>query len=535
MNKIQMGMEQLIAPWRDIPGAAVCIVFQNQDPLFACSGKASLEHGLPIDLTTRFNLASVSKQFTGFAIRLLEKRGRLRLDDPLPKHLPEFSETYRAIQIQHLLHHTSGLRDMYNLQAYAGFRRDDVHTTAQLLALTKRQTALNFTPGERYLYNNTGYVLLAEIVQRVTGKDLRAFLESEVFAPLGMQQTCLLRDHKEMVPGMAGHYNLSESGEYTRAMENVSVQGSSNIMTNIADFALWLGNFVRPAYEADVMMGLDLTHPFNDGSPNMYACGLEMVERAGKKVWTHSGGAGGYRTEMIYVPQAGLAVGVLSNNGSMDAVTLGGKVLALVLPEMAPRENLFAGLKAKDVDEVEMERLAGSYRMPDGLLATVVISERKLFIHTPYYPFRLPLVKVAEHQYKIDILGAELTAEYNEAGEIHAFSSLTPLGPMYSVKLAPIVLSDAELAEYCGSYWNAELRNLWEVGVQDGSLALFHPHFPALRFFPVLKDEFSCETENFEKIKFTRGADGSVNGIAFSGDRALNIHFQRVEQILCRE
>jgi CubicO group peptidase (beta-lactamase class C family) len=535
MNKIQKGLEELLAPWKNIPGVAACIVTKDQEPVFAFSGYASLEYRLHIDANTRFNLASVSKQFTGFAIRLLEKRGLLKLDDLLRKHLPEFSETYKDIQIQHLLHHSSGLRDMYNIQAYSGFRRDDVHTAEQLIALTMRLTSLNFTSGERYMYNNTGYVLMAEIVRRITGMDLCSFLEKELFAPLGMTSTTILKDHKQMLPNFAGHYNLMESGEYTKAMENVAVVGSTNIFTTISDFALWLGNYVTPTCEPDVMTGMDLTHPFNDGSPAMYACGLEMVERAGKKVWTHSGGAGGFRTEMIYVPEAGVAVGVLSNNGTMDAVTLGGKVLALALPEMTPKAAQIAGVSVLDTSENEMKELAGCYRMPDGLLSTVVIADHKLFIHTPYYPFRLPLLKIGKGHYKIDILGAELQVEYDPSGQLCAVSSLTPLGPMHADKLPAIELKEDELGEYVGRYWSEELLNMWEVAIKGAHLSLVHPHFPALELFPVLKDEFSSELENFEKIKFTRSTNGQVNGLEFSGDRALNIHFQRVEQIVCRD
>jgi CubicO group peptidase (beta-lactamase class C family) len=535
MNNLQRGLEELIAPWKDIPGVAACVVIKDQETIFACSGYSSLEYNLKIDQNTRFNLASVSKQFTGFAIRLLEKRGLLKLNDPMRKYLPEFPKIYNDIQIQHLLHHSSGLRDMYNIQAYSGFRRDDVHTTEQLIALTMRQTALNFTPGERYMYNNTGYVLMAEIVHRITGMDLRSFLEKELFASLGMTSTTILKDHKQMLPNFAGHYNLMESGEYTKAMENVAVVGSTNIFTTISDFALWLGNYVMPTCEPDVMMGLDLTHPFNDGSMNMYACGLEMVERSGKKIWTHSGGAGGFRTEMIFVPEAGVAVGVLSNNGTMDAVTLGGKILALVLPELAPRATQIAGVPVLDASEKEMKELAGCYRMPDGLLSTVVIAEHKLFIHTPYYPFRLPLLKIGTGHYKIDILGAEMKVEYDQAGTLCAVSSLTPLGPMHADKLPPIDLTEDELREYIGRYWSEELLNMWEVAIKGAHLSLVHPHFPTLELFPVLKDEFSSELENFEKIKFTRAVDGKVNGLEFSGDRALNIHFKRVEQIVCRD
>jgi CubicO group peptidase (beta-lactamase class C family) len=534
MKDLQQALAEIIAPWQDIPGAAVCIIQANQPPIFAFSGYASLEYGLRIDANTRFNLASVSKQFTGFAARLLEKRGLLSLDDPLQKFLPEWPDTYREIRIHHLLHHTSGLRDMYNLQAYAGFRRDDVHTREQLLALTLRQGQLNFLPGERYVYNNTGFILLAEIVQRLTGLDMRHFLEAEIFAPLGMSSTFLCNDHKEMIPGFAGHYNLQENGQYVKAFENVSVGGSTNIITSITDFARWLGNYVTPSVEPDVMRGLDLIHPFNDGSPNMYACGLELWQRGGRRIWEHGGGAGGFRTEMLFVPDAGVAVGVLSNNGSMDAATLGGKLLGLLLPELGPQAQASArDRRAAAFSEAERKDLPGYYRLPDGLLVKVEASENRLFILTPFYPVRLELVKTGEKRYRIEILNADMEAETDEHGKVCAFTSTSPLGAMRSVKIPPMKMDEAGLAEYTGLYWNEELLNMWEVGVSQGRLTFFHPHFPQISFDPVLKDEFSSQTEYFDKLKFIRGSDDQVIAFELSGDRAFDIRFRRVKEIAC--
>lgn len=533
MKDLQQAFEKLIAPWQNIPGAAVCIVLANQPPIFAFSGYSNLEYKLPISGDTRFNIASVSKQFTGFATRLLEKRGMLKLDDPLRKFLPEMPQTYQEIQIHHLLHHTSGFRDMYNLQAYAGFRRDDVHTREQLLALTQRQTELNFRPGERFTYNNTGFIMLSEIVHRLTGKNMRQFLEAEIFTPLGMKDTFLCDDHKEMIPNFAGHYNLLETGHYTKAFENVSVSGSTNIITSITDFARWLSNYVSPTLEPEVMMGLDLTHPFNNGSENMYACGLELSTREGRKVWEHGGGAGGFRSEMIFIPDAGVAVGVLSNNGSMDAATLGSKVLGLVIPELAPRSLGSAAVKSLAFSEPERNDLLGYYRMPDGLLTKVETSENQLFIQTPFYPVRLPLIKTGEKHYKVELLNADLEAEYDKDGKVCGFSSTSPLGAMHSVKLPPLEMDEAGLAEYAGRYWNEELLNMWEVGVTKGYLTFFHPHFPEITFSPALKDEFSSKTENFDKLKFIRNSDNQVIAFELSGDRAFNLRFKRVKEVTC--
>ena len=535
MNTIQDRIVELISPWQEIPGVAVCVVVKNQKPIQAYTGFSNLEHQLRIDETTRFNIASVSKQFTGFSIRLLESRGMLSLEDPILKYLPDLPSTYQDIHIHHLLHHTSGFRDMYNLQAYAGFRRDDVHTREQLLALTRRQSALNFTPGDRFTYNNTGYVMMAEIVHKLTGQNMRQFLATEIFTPLGMVNTFLCDNHKEMIPNFAGHYNLMEDGSYTKAFENVSVSGSTNIITSIEDFALWLANYTAPRLEPSVMLGLDLTHRFNDGSINPYACGLETSERAGKKFWTHGGGAGGFRSQMIFVPEEGVAVGVISNNGSMDAATLGNKVLELVLPGLGIKAGGTAGIKSVAFSETEGKDLPGYYRMPDGLLATVEAVDDQLMIHTPFYPTRVPLKKVGDRHYKIELLNSDLTPEYDEHGKLIAFNSNTPIGALRAVKLPPVEMDENSMAEFTGRYMNEELLNVWEVGLVNGSLTLFHPHFPQIKLFPVLKDEFSSETENFERLKFIRNAQNQVIALELSGDRAFNIRFRRLEHIIYRD
>jgi CubicO group peptidase (beta-lactamase class C family) len=531
MSDLKYNLLNLLSPWQNIPGVVVCILVRDEEPVTAWAGYSNLENQLKINETSRFNIASVSKQFTGFAIRLLESRGMLKLEDPLLQYLPDLPAIYQDIQIHHLLHHTSGFRDMYNLQAYAGFRRDDVHTREQLLALTRRQSALNFKPGERFTYNNTGFVMMAEIVHKLSGKTMRQFLETEIFTPLGMTDTLLCDNHKEMIPDFSGHYNLMEDGSYSKAFENVSVSGSTNIITTIGDFARWLSNYTAPRLEPSVMMSLNLTHPFNDGSTNTYACGLETSERNGKKLWTHGGGAGGFRSQMIFVTEDHVAVGVLSNNGSMDAATLGFKVLDLVLPGTGTKGQE-AEVRSVAFSESEGKDLPGYYRMPDGLLATVEEVDNQLMIHTPFYPTRLPMVKVGEKRYKIALLNADLVPEYDDLGKLIAFNSNSPVGALRAVKLPPIEMDPQTMSEFTGRYMNDELLNVWEVGLVNGNLALFHPHFPEIKLFPVLKDEFSSETENFERLKFIRNAENKVIALEFSGDRAFNIRFRRLEQVI---
>jgi hypothetical protein len=221
---------------------------------------------------------------------------------------------------------------------------------------------------------------------------------------------------------------------------------------------------------------------------------------------------------------------VLSNNGSMDAATLGSKILGLVLPALAPKSQAGA-VQSVAISEREGKDLPGYYQMPDGLLATVELEEDQLYIHTPFYPTRIPLKKTGDKAYKIELLNADLVPELDEHGKLIAFNSNSPIGALRAVKLPPVQLDGQALAEFTGRYMNEELLNQWEVGLVNGGLAIFHPHFPEMKLFPVLKDEFSSDTENFDRIKFIRNTNHQVIALEMSGDRAFNIRFNKIREI----
>ena len=168
------------------PGAAVAVLKEGEIVFSRGYGSAQLEYGIPITPATIFHVASVSKQFTAFAVTLLAQEGRLSLDDDIRKHLPEVPDFGSTITLKHLLHHTSGLRDQWEALAMAGWRLDDVITTEHILSMVRNQKELNFEPGEEHLYCNTGYTLLGEIVARVTGQSFSAWTKENLFDPLGI-------------------------------------------------------------------------------------------------------------------------------------------------------------------------------------------------------------------------------------------------------------------------------------------------------------------------------------------------------------
>lgn len=307
------------------PGAAVAIVKDGNVVFKKGYGTADLEYDKPITTQTVFNIASVSKQFTAFAIYLLEGQGKLSFDDDIRKYIPELPDYGTPIKIRHLLAHTSGLRDQAALLTLAGWRMDDVQTTEQVLKMLARQKALNYAPGTTFNYCNSGYTVLAEIVHRVSGKTFAAYTEENIFKPLGMTSTLFEDNHEQVVKNRAQSYERVNNRYYHKPVNN-SNPGPSNLLTTVEDLVKWTLNFENP-----VVGNRKLIQAFNE--PSYYDNGRKVVLRVlgegdtifhakgqnlsvykGVNMITHGGHAGGFRTFMGRFPGQRLSIIALSND-----------------------------------------------------------------------------------------------------------------------------------------------------------------------------------------------------------------------------
>jgi CubicO group peptidase (beta-lactamase class C family) len=306
------------------PGVAVGIVREGKVVFLRGYGTASLEHGIPVTSTTVFQAASVSKQFTAFAIYLLEKQGKLSLEDDIRKYVPEVPDFGKNVRITHLLAHSSGIRDQAALLTLAGWRMDDVITTSQVLRVIGRQRELNFEPGSAYLYSNSGYTLLAEVVKRVSGRTFADFTKQNIFEPLHMRDTQFYDDHEKIIRNRADSYQ-KENDIYKRVNLNDSVAGPSNLYTTVEDMAKWALNFEKP-----IVGDHDLIRKFNEpsvlnngervvyyslpGDVGYYAKGQIQRIYRGLDVLSHGGHAGGFRSSFWRFPRQRFALVLLSND-----------------------------------------------------------------------------------------------------------------------------------------------------------------------------------------------------------------------------
>src|SRR6266404_1130902 len=309
-------VDQIFSTWdkRTSPGCALAVMQGGHIVYQHGYGMADLDHDLPVTPDSVFHVASVSKQFTAASIVLLEQKGKLSIDDPVRKYIPELPDFGRPVTIRHLLHHTSGVRDQWNLLILSGWRLgEDVVRDDDVMNLVSRMKELNFAPGEMHLYSNTGFTLLAQIVKRVSGMSLREFTTKEIFEPLGMSNTHFRDNHLEIVKNMAGGYENARGG-FQHSVPNYDTVGASSLLTTVKDMALWDENFFEPKVGGRQMVDAMLTSfKLNNGTTIPYRFGQVAGMYRGLSIVEHSGGDAGYRSHYMRFPDEHFSVVCLCN------------------------------------------------------------------------------------------------------------------------------------------------------------------------------------------------------------------------------
>ncbi len=311
-------IDAVFARWTaETPGCAVGISKDGKPIVQKAYGMADLEHDAPNRADTIFEAGSVSKQFTAAAVLLLAQDGKLSLDDPVRKYVPELPDYGAPLTIRHMLQHTSGLRDWGEVAAIAGWPRTSrVNTHDHVLDILSRQKALNFPSGTQYSYSNSGYNLAAIIVSRVSGKSFADFSRERIFTPLAMTRTSWRDDHTRIVKGRAIAYAAS-GGSFRIDMPFENVHGNGGLLTTVGDLLKWNENFVTPKVgDGEFLEIQQEPGRFNDGKAHTYAMGLVVNEHRGVAQVAHSGSTAGYRAHLTRFPAERLSVAVLCNVSS---------------------------------------------------------------------------------------------------------------------------------------------------------------------------------------------------------------------------
>jgi CubicO group peptidase (beta-lactamase class C family) len=326
-------VDQLFARWTaDTPGCAVGVSKDGTPVLEKAYGMADLEHDVPNRPDTIFEAGSVSKQFTAAAVVLLAHDGKLSLDDPIRKYIPEVPGYEWPITIRQMLMHMSGLRDWGSVASIGGWPRTTrTYTHDHVLEIISRQKALNFVPGAQYSYSNSGYNLAAMLVDRVSGQSFADFSQERIFKPLGMTSTSWRDDHTRIVKRRATAY-ADRGGTFAQNMPFENVHGNGGLLTTVGDLLKWNENFVRPVVgDAEFVKIQQEPGAFNDGRMGTYAMGLMVGQHRGVRNVSHSGSTAGYRAHLNRFPDQHVSVAVLCNVSSGNATQLANAVSDIYL------------------------------------------------------------------------------------------------------------------------------------------------------------------------------------------------------------
>lgn len=334
-------VDAIFSRWNNTtPGCAVGIAVGGTPTLMKAYGMADLEHDVPNTPDTIFEAGSVAKQFTAMAIILLAGDGKLSLDDPARRYVPELPDYGVPLTIRHMLTHTSGLRDWGSVAGIAGAPRTTrAYTHAHVLDIVSRQKALNFPPGTNWSYSNTGFNLAAIIVSRVSGLSFAEFSKRRIFEPLGMTRTSWRDDHQRIVKGRATAYATGPEGGYETLMPFENVHGNGGLLTTVGDLLKWNENFVAPKVGTPTLVAeMQRVARLIDGRELDYALGLYVRPLDGVQNVYHSGSTAGYRAHLNRFPESRTSVAVLCNGSNGDATRAANDV-----------SRLYLGLKPADV------------------------------------------------------------------------------------------------------------------------------------------------------------------------------------------
>lgn len=519
-------IDKLFRSWDkpDTPGFSIAVIHHGKIEYSRCYGMASLEHRAQISDKTVFDIGSTSKQFVAFCIALLENRKKLSLDDEVHKFIPELTSYRYPVTLRHLLFHTSGIRDYLALMELAGMRYENEYPDEEILGLIFKQKELNFKPGGEFLYSNSGYLLLGEVIKRVSGQSLREFSAKNIFLPLGMRNTHFNDDFTQVIRNKATGYSVVD-GDIKVNISLFDAVGDGGVNTTVGDLALWDENFYRNILGGGGELIKKITTPgiLNNGRFLDYAYGLFVTEYRGQKLISHGGAWVGYRAELLRFPKKMFSVVCLSNMAQAKPTSLAKQITDICL------ENELSGAMTPSATSAAIKNTAprsswiktGFYsNSVSGKFLEISRKDNKQFLRDEEFTYEL--FPAGNNRFVIASGSRELTIM--DSGLPATSIVLKKLnGPTLTYeKMQPKSFRQVPLPKLCGEYYSAELGVVWRLSVRSKKLFLERKGLPKEELRPVRRGIFAGD---YLYIEFHSAANRLRKQFFLNAGRVRNILF----------
>ena len=484
-------------------------------------GSANLEWDIPNTPATKFRLGSITKQFTAASILLLEERGKLKLDDPIKKYVPEAPAAWDTITLFNLLTHTSGIPNFTNLPEYNSLKLEET-PVAKTIA-TVRDKPLDFVPGDKMSYSNSGYLVLGYVIERITGASYEKFVTDNVFAPLGMKDSGY-DSNTAIIPRRAAGYSPSATGPVNAAFVHMSIpHGAGALYSTTEDLLRWeQGLFGGKLISASSLT--KMTTPFKSD----YAFGLMVQTAGGRKVIQHGGGIEGFNTFLAYYPDTRLTVAVLANlNGPAPSA------IATKLADLAFGGTVQAPSERKEISlpVATLSKYVGTYELAPGINMMIRLAGDHLTTQLTGQQ-QFPIFAESETKFFLKVVDAQVEFLTDASGAVtHAVmyqNGRERKVPRTSATVAEptphkeTTLPASTLARYVGTYQmpaNAELSVTLE-GNQLKAQLTGQPAFPifaeseTLFFYKVVEATLEFQKDAGGAVTAVRLRQGPIDSLA---------------------
>lgn len=515
------------------PGGVVGVIKEGTVLYKKIFGYANLDYNIPVTDSTVFNLASVSKQFTAFLVLLLEKEGKLNLDDTVQKYIPELKSYGKQVTIRHLVHHTSGIPTYDVLQIFAGIPAGMPWDTEDQFNLIQSYHKLNFNPNDEFLYSNDNYFLLASIIEKVTGKTFSQCMKEKIFEPLEMKNAVVNDSPGKIIPNRAtGHRKKGETFSKTNSEGNTTC-GYSNVYASANDMINWLSNFTSKSLGGEELFDriVNATDTLNSGEKISYTYGFYTWSPNGPKKLHHEGGEDGFRAYVSHFPETGLSIFIMANGETNNHSNLATKIADMLIKnELKPEKK--KEHKEMKIKKELLQLYKGSYLLSDGNVLSFNIVNDTFKLIIPDAP-EFIMYPEKENEFFLIDFDAQCTFVKDSLGKVDEIV-WHQNGQNFkgSRTIVPQPLTQKELQSFSGKYEIPGLNVTYSIFEKDNNLIMTLPKtFEVFNLYPGITlthrsgDVFYGR---LDKVEFKRNNEGKVTGFIIADvGRLRNIEFTK--------
>ena len=505
----------------DHPGIAVGIIKDGKIVYERYRGLSNLQHQIPFDEKTRSNIASTAKQFTALMILKLSLEEKLKLEDDIRDYLPNvYKHVQKTIRIRNLLNHTSGIRDYVELMSLQGsvwWKRFGLDNN-DILKLLEKQEDLGFEPGSMKNYSNSNYNLLAEIIERVSGKSFNEY-SKEFFKDLRMNETSFVERYMRIIPNRANPYSDWGRGEWWEVPTVTKTNGEGFLYTTLRDQLIFEKAVQNASFNNNILL-MKSQKPIPYSTYKTYGFGLELYDKLGHTSVHHSGGTFGFHSQVYRFPEEKLTIFIMSNNGNISSNLIAQRIGKILLPKSIKKakydKKFYTTTSITDSEEL------GQYRSPIGRMTRIVKEDGKFYYRQNKY-LKLEMIPEGNHKYHFSYDPSEKIGFYKD--EMILFDSSGEVSVFDRISVPDASLADLE--GYLGSYFNKEINVSFElIKTKDNELKLKFAGDDELTNIQIFNRNEMLAGESYG-LKIIRDTFDRVTDILFDYARAMNIKFQK--------